>query len=424
MIVRAFTAMRLTLWACAVGSTMKLGVGDSSLGLHVLLLLAASLALPLARGAAWSRVGHVVVLWSGLLVGHYALASLASPCTDLLMKSSASLLLTLLLATALARLASESGPKSLTSDMRAIVAVVCGSLALEVALGRTPGSEGLVRAGGIFPEPSHLALAMSPVLVGLMCAARRPDRLWGWGGFIVMTTLSASATLFLIVPMCLVMVQLAQSRTQLSLALLLRVALLIGFMAGLVMYSPYGEEFASRLAGLALADSSANVSSLVYVNGWETALHNLQQTQGLGLGFNRMGCDPRPDTERGGLLDFLGQGDLNYNDGSFTLSKLLSELGLLGLAFWASASLVLARLTLVKSGRGLNGLAPDVQALLVSGITVITLGALIRGTNYLSGPFLFGLFCVLFVCAHRPAAAKGARPAPAKPGVRAGPTHV
>jgi hypothetical protein len=41
--------------------------------------------------------------------------------------------------------------------------------------------------------------------------------------------------------------------------------------------------------------------------------------------------------------------------------------------------------------------------MLVSATTVFTLGALIRATNYLSGPFLFGLFamCLLMACERR-----------------------
>ena len=216
----------------------------------------------------------------------------------------------------------------------------------------------------------------------------------------LMMALSASATLFIMVTLCFVTALLAKSRTNLSVSMVARVVLLLTFMVGLVVYTPYRDEFASRVAGLTQIDASANVSSLVYVNGWEMTLQNLQTTQGLGLGFNRMGCNPRPESDAGALLEVLGVGDLNYNDGSFIMSKLLSELGLLGLAFWAFAMLVLARIVFMKSRRPLGRLPADVHAMLVSGVTVITLGALIRATNYFSGPFVFGLFCVIFVCAH------------------------
>ena len=391
----------MALWACMVASTLKIGVGDFSVGLHVVLFTVAWVALPRRSGQAQVRVGRIIGIWASLLVGHFLLALFTTPCTDLLLKSGVSLVLILLLLGAVGHLATATPPvQSLTTDMKAVVAMVAGALILEVALGRAPGGEGIVRAGGIFPEPSHLALAISPVLVGLMLAEKFSDQLWGWGGFMLMMALSASATLFIMVTLCFVTALLAKSRTNLSVSMVARVVLLLTFMVGLVVYTPYRDEFASRVAGLTQIDASANVSSLVYVNGWEMTLQNLQTTQGLGLGFNRMGCNPRPESDAGALLEVLGVGDLNYNDGSFIMSKLLSELGLLGLAFWAFAMLVLARIVFMKSRRPLGRLPADVHAMLVSGVTVITLGALIRATNYFSGPFVFGLFCVIFVCAH------------------------
>lgn len=417
----AVPTLRVALWACIVASAVTIPVGDFSIGLHVFLILTAWLAVSRTRQAAQASGAPAVGILYALLIGHFLFVQLTTPCTDLQLKSAASLLLTLLLVAAVVRLAAQPHAQPLTADLKAIVAVVTVSIVMDLALGLTSADAAVMRAGGIYPEPSHLALAVAPALVGLMGAEGAANRLWGWAGFIAMSILSASATLFTIVTLCFIMALLAQSKKQLPLSIVLRVLLMLGFILTLVLNSPYVDEFASRIAGFAQVDASSNLSSLVYINGWETALQNLQATYGVGLGFNRMGCEPRPESDSGALLEYLGVSDQNYNDGSFIMAKLLSELGFLGLTFWASALLVLVRLVFIKSRQPLAHLPRDVQAMLVSGITIITLGALIRGTNYLSGSYLFGLFCLLFVLAQvrraRQARAKlaAASPAAAKP---------
>lgn len=393
--------LRVIVLACVLGSAVRIGVGGFTLGLHLLLIFAAWAALAMRAGPGAGRVAAVPALWCGALLVHFTVSLVLSRCTDLQLKSAMSVGLMALLVVAISQLAARTSVCSLTSELKLIVVVVGGVLALDFGLGLSATGGDIVRTGGIYPEPSHLALAVAPVLVGLMCARRASDRLWGWASFVVLTMLSASTTLFAIVTLCLVTALLARSRRSLSPWLLLRIVAGIGFVVGLIAMSPYAPELVDRVTGLSTADESANLSSLVYLNGWETAWANLQATQGFGLGFNRMGCEPRADTATGALLDGLQVGDLNYNDGSFTMSKLLSELGLFGLAFWACSLALLLRLTFAGSAkRTLAVLPPEVHAMLIGAITVFTLGALIRGTNYLSGPFLFGLFAMCMLMAY------------------------
>ncbi|NBV89663.1 MAG: hypothetical protein EBR88_09160, partial [Betaproteobacteria bacterium] len=273
---------------------------------------------------------------------------------------------------------------------------------LEIILGRQGSGTELLRVGGIFPEPSHLALAMTPVLVGLMNARDPADRIWGWGGFAVLALLSASSTLFVMVTICQVCALLARSQKRLSLTNVLRMLTVLSVLAVMLLYSPYSENFERRVVGLGQLDTEADLSALVYVNGWQTAMANLQSTNGAGIGFNRMGCEPRPATDVGHILELLQLEDQNYNDGSFILAKLLSELGLLGLLAWISALIVLLRLTLTKRYAGLKQLSPEILALLVSGVAIVSVGAVIRSTSYLSGPFAFGVFCICYAISQSP----------------------
>lgn len=409
--------LQVIILICVLGSAVHIELGGFTLGLHVVLLIATwATTSPSTAGGTGGRVAGVVVLWSGALIVHFVASLVLSPCTDLLPKSALSLALMLLLTLAISQLAARTPVKPLSGALKFITFVVVADVAVDFALGLTTSNGDGVRTGGIYAEPSHLALTVAPVLVGLMCSRSRPSRIWGWGGFAALTLLSASLTLFVVVVLCLVMALQARSRRSLSPWLLARMAAFIAVAVGLLAVSPYATEFADRITGLVTADETANLSSLVYQNGWETALANLEQTWGFGLGFNRMGCNPRPETAIGALLESLNVGDQNYNDGSFTLAKLLSELGILGLLLWGSALLLLLRWCFVPSAKGaLAHLPPDAAAMLIAAVTVFTLGGLIRGINYMAGPTLFGLFAVslLMVCERRGRRnASATRPAP------------
>ena len=77
--------------------------------------------------------------------------------------------------------------------------------------------------------------------------------------------------------------------------------------------------------------SDRNLSSLVYLNGWLAAFEYLKQTRYFGIGFNLMGCEGGIETDLKSAIVHLADAYLNYNDGSFLLSKMLSEFGLLSI---------------------------------------------------------------------------------------------
>jgi len=400
-------AIRPVLWTCLLASTLTLSVGGFSVGMHVPMLLGACLLLRRPPDVRLQRVRGAVQVVVLIGVVHLLWTLAASPCQDLWLKSLMSFALMVLLVAAIARLAAAHPARRLIDDLKTITVLVIVSVLIELILGRKGSGDELFRVGGIFSEPSHLALAMTPVLVGLMNARDSADRLWGWGGFAVLALLSASTTLFLMVAICQVCALLARSQTRISSSNVFRMLAVMAVLAVILLYSPYSENFERRIVGLGQIGSEADLSALVYVNGWQTAIANLQSTSGAGLGFNRMGCEPRPETEVGLILELLQLEDQNYNDGSFILAKLLSELGLLGLLAWTSALGVLVRLTLTKRYASMKQLSPEILALLVSGIAIVSVGAVIRSTNYFSGPFVFGVFCIFYAMAH--GASNGAR---------------
>lgn len=87
--------------------------------------------------------------------------------------------------------------------------------------------------------------------------------------------------------------------------------------------------FSSRLS----FSESSNLTTLVFLQGWELAYLNFIKTNGLGLGFQMLGSS---ETITGVFTDSIGMfisgGSLNIEDGGFLAAKLIAEFGILGVS--------------------------------------------------------------------------------------------
>jgi hypothetical protein len=162
--------------------------------------------------------------------------------------------------------------------------------------------------------------------------------------------------------------------------------------------TPYWSEFTQRLEGLGGLDQENNMSSLIYLNGWLMASENLSNSFGIGLGVNRMGCNPLPQTELSNFMNHEESDGLpfNYNDGSFLASKLISEIGIFFIIILLA--FIWALKCHVKNYRlAPIGFSKDIYLLCVSLLTAATVGMFIRGTGYFSPTFLLGLYSICFL---------------------------
>jgi hypothetical protein len=78
-----------------------------------------------------------------------------------------------------------------------------------------------------------------------------------------------------------------------------------------------------------LSSDNKNLSTLVYLSGWERAYLNFEDTFGLGVGFQQFGIIG----SRGEIMETveeLGAEDLNLLDGGAVAPKFIGEFGLLG----------------------------------------------------------------------------------------------
>lgn len=388
------------VWSCIGLSTISIPIGSFSIGMH----LVAIFFIALASLATKQQSSHHKIHWIGafffVLIAHFSVSNLLTTCTSLFEKSALSFTLFLLIVTALARLAAQAKSQANTGKTRVLLIVVTVSVIIEKATLVLSGASPNIRPSGIFLEPSHLALSVAPIVAALIFSSNIRDKQWSWICLFLLITLSGSATLFITCTFSLIFSYAAIKRKHSGFKN--RIRMLSGgvVLLSAILVSPYRAEFEDRITGVFAISSEANISSIVYVNGWEVAHQNILNTTGVGLGFNRMGCTPQPITATGSILDSLGLGDVNYNDGSFTFSKVASELGVTGVLIWALGVAIFIRM--IQRYHLKYSTSSFHTALAISSVAVLIFGGLVRGTNYFSGPFILGIYFIMFFAVKSP----------------------
>ena len=138
-----------------------------------------------------------------------------------------------------------------------------------------------------------------------------------------------------------------------------------------------------------VGDQVENLSSIVWLNGWSQGYESMTETLGLGLGFNQMACGRFYSVGMfSDIVSSLLGGDtiLNAEDGSFMASKLVAELGVIGIFVVGFVMyrciLIIRRFTRIK--RGLLVGDVDLVTLQVSGAISLLIMLFVRNTGYFS----------------------------------------
>lgn len=165
-----------------------------------------------------------------------------------------------------------------------------------------------------FPEPSHLALILAPLLIFTCVSSKSWQRpLYLAAAFLgtaALENLTMAAACILAALICL------KPRHILLLSLLL-----IPTIATLDL-GYYSERLVFNV-------DSQNLSSLVYLQGWQMLIDSLERTYGFGLGFQQLGVFGT-NVSASDQINLLVGDYLNLFDGGFNMAKLLSELGVFG----------------------------------------------------------------------------------------------
>jgi hypothetical protein len=201
--------------------------------------------------------------------------------------------------------------------------MIAGSLSLIISA----GLDQLIfldRIARFYYEYSHVALYIMPIIMyRLFCNYK--DKI-AWFSIFIISIFSFSTTFFFGL-LCSLFFIIKIYKLKIIPILLILPLITFGFL--------FNDHVFDRLLGLFYTSSSyeTNISSLVWLNGFSMANTYAITTNGLGIGFNQMGCNNTGDIGiHSALITTVNNGTLlNFEDGSFAFSKIVSELGFLGL---------------------------------------------------------------------------------------------
>lgn len=249
-----------------------------------------------------------------------------------------------------------------------------------------------LKYSGIFYEPSHVAISLFPCIALLLSSNDKTFNRKGIYSLLLLFLASRSSTLFMLTLCYIVyrLVILRKKKQGLKYLSIIAVVIAIAVTLNYELLVAPTVDRADDVTALIVDDarpSNLNFSSMIYYKGWQDALANTARTYGLGLGFNMMGCTPLPDTTTRRILSAPGRMDLNNEDGSFLLSKLMSEFGLPGLIFFIWVVFYWIRYEIRSkawSGQAFGDVSPIHNALMFSFVGT----SLLRSTGYFQGGIL------------------------------------
>lgn len=377
------------LWILAIN------VGGFRLQVNELLLLSAgTLWIVTTRKIAVSslKVLLLLLVYLGL---SFAIARIG-PCTDSYVKS----LVTGLLLLFLVLLGLETGRRATDRDWFKLQYTAIFSLVVAFAFffveffmpSWFPGQVGYRSSGrfsGLFGEPSVAAGSMFPCIAVMLVAESKTVRRWGMVFLLGLLLFSRSSSLIAFIMAWVLYRLLIHGKLKQTALFALGIGILIAIGSAL-NYGRFIEPTVNKAIGITQSSEADNLSSLVYVQGWEDASENFVRTHGLGLGFNMMGCHPLPDVPARRVIALLGADSdfaLNDDDGSTLAAKIVSEAGAFGIIFYLVVIWWWVRLE-TKIRRNSNDAGRFAAGMQAALIFCFVASSFIRSIGYFSSSFM------------------------------------
>jgi hypothetical protein len=234
----------------------------------------------------------------------------------------------------------------------------------------------------IFGEPSHFALAALPLLMFRTAISRKSSQFLLLGGALTFAATLQNLTMVVGVLGIAAVVM----RQTLLLLLLTPVA-----GAGLVLDITY---YAERLA---LSSDSNNLTTLVFLQGWQNAILNFGETRGFGLGFQQFGIAGSTGDIAQKINQMLSGNSISLLDGGTTATKLIGEFGVFGILLLILLVIAAIRSALfIRRSQTLPSAGRDVKRLFFCAlITTYLVELFIRGVGYFSPGGFLALVSVL-----------------------------
>lgn len=341
--IRDRTISLLQLWFVSntLLAPINISLGGFRLGFNVVVLILAG-TVWIGRKSKISGFSAKVLLALFVCALFSFVVALIGPCNDKLLKSALTspiLLFLILIGLEVGWRAGDTDWLQLQKVGKWVLLAAFASFIVEALFpGLFPNQAEYRSQGkltGMFGEPSHAAYFLFPWITILLVARNRRLRRNGIFALFGLLLFSSSSTLIVLVGAWILYRTVIQGKFRQSLLAVVAITF-IASLGAMTDYDRFVAPTVERIAGVFTPSKGGNASSLVYLQGWQDAWSNLMRTNGLGLGLNMMGCNPLPDVPAREILS-RGHVELNAEDGSFLLSKIISETGVLGILLFVMA---------------------------------------------------------------------------------------
>lgn len=390
----------LQLWFVAntLLASINIGLVGFRLGLNVVVLILAGMVW-IGRKSKISGISAKVLLALFVCALFSFVVALIGPCNDKLLKvvlTAPIFLFLILMGFEVGWRAGDTDWLQLQKVGKWVLLAAFASFIIEALFpGIFPSQAGYRSEGkltGMFGEPSHAAYFLFPWIAILLVAKNKRLRRNGIFALFGLLLFSRSSTLIALIGAWILYRMFVQGRFRQSLLAVLAIALLVS-LGAVTNYDHFVAPTVERIAGIFTTTSEVeSISSLVYIQGWQDAWSNLLRTNGLGLGFNMMGCNPLPDVPAREILS-KGHLELNAEDGSFLFSKIISETGVFGFMLFVMA--IWWWIKLEHQLKKCNDLVSSEIGRMHSAIMFCFIASsLLRATGYFDGVLFFWIVVV------------------------------
>lgn len=233
-----------------------------------------------------------------------------------------------------------------------------------------------------FTEPSHFAITFTPILLYVSVITKKSIR-YSILAFSCMMALAVQNLTMLCGVLLVCMIT-------------LRISMLIFLFLIATFFIQNRVDLSYFQSRTDFSMESNNLSTLVYIQGWQMTDEAIRNTHGLGLGFQQLGINTTNVPAAVIIRSMRNGEDSNVLDGSFVASKLIGEFGILGIAL-VIKYIVMA----LKSGWELRKYAlrkikiDNLLILVNSSICGFFIEMFVRGSGYFSGTMLFFIASLL-----------------------------
>jgi len=255
--------------------------------------------------------------------------------------------------------------------------------------GLFPGTKQVV----LFSEPSHYAIALTPLLFTSLCISSRL-KIFNFIQVICLIVLCfflesvTLAAIVLLASLAHYVMQYKQASERILRRNFASTIILVILGIATIYLVTQNQYFLERLnfINIDLDDTASLSSNVSLAMGYQEAYLNLLKSHFLGLGFQQMGiCLPTGSFAN--AIHIVNGGYTNRYDGSILASKIVSEFGLAGVFLIVAYLSYCLKIIRTSSSNNLS----SVQRLSIGLIISLVPYLFVRGGGYFGGPVLISL---------------------------------